>query len=1313
MSQPATRRSVVVALPRRRFLKTSVVIASSAPFGAILAAQQPDASRSSTDWPRYVVTREADELFFELIAYGYRESRFLSHRYLVPVPGFSARRLVFVFPPQHFAETAIASSTIPPVISDSQLRKITLLASNSSQIVVRPRGERRIRLSVEDLLDWHDADLVLPALEGPSAPPQYLLDVARDAQNPVTRIEMPWGIEMTPVMNTGEPYRTGNPLIPFWRHARLPRRRGEWVELWTTALVNPADRLQSFEVFSVRGFDVVGSSGSASKGDLRIQAADKPGTAFPEGITPLGNLERLDIGASLSRRFPYTGIPASTPIDTALIQYKGACVSVCYEGGRTVSVEQFRLSARGGWLQLDSKWTAAPGCSLTGWTHSASLGRDHRVEVVDAGFLYPFGTPCQLITLSERVFSKDERGHYVAFLIQQTFIEIPKINAVSTGHTESPFNTVRITTVRTPPLDPPPGGDPRTYRQYDFFLPTVNGQPFAFEHVGTDWAGDVHGSAMPMFFVNNRARSANGLIWEPGLPAATQKDALCSPTDPANPIFSIPKTGDGLRIVDKEWNAHPYRFAPYGNALIELSPVDKKGAASQRVEWVEWTRGRVVQPTPGSVAATPFIPRCRTFKFRPEGMGTFSGSPPAMLGTYRDTRFAAVPILDPEPTAPETIYNANLARAGGDATPYAYVLETRDLLSESSTPAPRSPDRIKQDIRSLYFGTSLVPNRIPVSLFESINNEIRFGVEKPSDGLGGLAVPDTHVSALTPRYGPVGDATFNERRWPGYATKKSRLEPIDRLDYAAYRRAYRSQQDTQPFDTGRSDAQLAHLRQQARALMGYAATPATFQPAIRLNSTSALDLGDLFGKDAQLLPGLSLADIFKDVVLAGSEGSGARPPEWKVKITGLATLLSFIGPRAGQIPVSELARYSETSGQSPETSTPIPFGIEATVDWVNKHFKDQALGPVKFLPSPGQTQFELHARAFVDLAATGLPADLKDFNLELGKPELSARAELTDFGVALFNAIQVSFAKVAFTLAPNGKKDFVTDIADVKLLDSLAFIKQLSDVLSSVNDEQGIKIDITPRRVQISQTLRFPPTEGEPLFIGPAQVMNLSFGWSVMIPLVGRDVLTVGFAVSSRENPLTIFVPPWYGGKAYFLMELTTRGVRLLEISMEYGALIPITWGIAKGEASLTAGIFYMVLRTQDSGTVTLRAFVKAAANLAVAGIIHFAGLIYVALTHETRGTVEVVKGEATVSVSVKIGFFRVSYSFTAEHQDKSGDSANAASLNVSASRDGSSASTVAVESSIPQTSTSTYLFAHMTRERQQAFERIVNGYQV
>jgi hypothetical protein len=1277
-------------------------------------------------WPKYILRRPRDELFLKLTAIGYREAHASGSRWLAPLANVKDRYFVFEFPPQHFAEIAIATDKVIPLVFDeSKLAGIRLTPSDPSEVVFRIKSRHRIPLRLDTLLAWHEYELVLPDLAKVGA--DYDLEIPRTHSPPSTRIEIPWGIELSPPADTV-------PSSFAFDDAVKIRSTGSWTELWTTSLKRKGAQVPksiSLEVLSIRGFDKKSLEGTVADGTVVVTYGDRPGLTFPPRPTPLSNYSRIDIGTSLSRRFPYTG--KITPlIDTGVVKYQSddpfqsGCIAACFAPGRSISASQMRLSSRGGWLQLEGKWDPFPGCALSGWVHSASLGRDHHVKVISEGFLYPFGTPCELVLLSERVFGQDKNGHFVAPLIEQIFLQIPQPNSIAVGHVESPFTALSVTTPRSPPLDLPPGGDPETYRHYDFFLPMVGGVPFAFEHVGTDWDGNRHGASMPMFFVNNKARAPNGLIWEPGSQWTPTHQNLVCPTTPltqGDTQHAIDPNADGLRIVDKYWALEPGRFAQYGGASIALAASRAKGRTAQRIEWIEWTRGNIPDLLP-KVISLPFRPRARTMRARIQSMDQISGEPSNSLISYRDVRFTYSAILDPEPTTPPSDYFFNVSAQSNDPeTPYVFMLDTRALVAEPGSVSQRSAAQVAKDIREAYFGVSQNPSPIPDSLFGGIDNEVRFGRSSSAEGIGGLSVPDTHLSLLNRQHGPVGDATFNDRRWPGYTGPlQTRIQASHRLDYTAFARQSRPQHDVQPFDSSRTQADRDTIATAARTLMGTTAPLMAFAARDTSSVTPGLKLGDLFGIDAQVIPGLSFKDIFQDVALGLSSDrpSGERaaaPLVWKVRTSGIEWLSDILN---GLVPASIpdlIATLSENALTALPGEQPLSLGVEASLQWSNDVFKPVTVGPAQFIPTDGKTQITINAKARIDLGKVVIPTDGKGFSFSPGKPRVSARAEMVDFDVIIFSAMKISFSNLSFEIFEDGHKNFVVQIAKVDLLPPLDFISQLAKIFGGLGDD-SVHIVPTPQQIKIWQTLQFPAEGSGPLFIGPAQVSNLALGWSVTIPLAGRDVLAVGFSVSSREKPLTIYVPPWYGGKAYALLELTTKGCRLVEISMEYGALVPITWGIATGQASLTAGIFYMLERkdTAKSAEVILRAFVKAAADLSVAGIIQFAGLIYIAMSRITSSTQKIVQGVATVSVSIKIGFVRISYSFSAVHEEVSNDSqgfvANAVAAQVTfAAGVPRVAGTYSSIGSNAPASDGKPFGPSFKRDRRLAFERVLSGY--
>ena len=72
---------------------------------------------------------------------------------------------------------------------------------------------------------------------------------------------------------------------------------------------------------------------------------------------------------------------------------------------RPSTAHRLHLSALGALLDAEGAWSTRPELvDVQEWRHQATLGRDHYVRVVYAGFLWPFGHAASLIKVTERKF---------------------------------------------------------------------------------------------------------------------------------------------------------------------------------------------------------------------------------------------------------------------------------------------------------------------------------------------------------------------------------------------------------------------------------------------------------------------------------------------------------------------------------------------------------------------------------------------------------------------------------------------------------------------------------------------------------------------------------------------------------------------------------------------------------------------------------------------------------------------------------------------------------------------------------------------
>ncbi len=184
---------------------------------------------------------------------------------------------------------------------------------------------------------------------------------------------------------------------------------------------------------------------------------------------------------------------------------------------RVVRAQRFMLSSLGVWMNVRyaDLIPTGTGLSVEEWRHKAIMGRDQKVRVVYAGFLYPFGHPASLVKVTERKFER-KGSIYVAYLRQRFFIVVrdpvqtyPAMGQPN-GARQLPFDKITVTTLVTPSLDPikgvlpkqiNDGGQTVAISDQAAFWPKVRGKDFLFHFEADDSDGHRPGFTAPAMFV--------------------------------------------------------------------------------------------------------------------------------------------------------------------------------------------------------------------------------------------------------------------------------------------------------------------------------------------------------------------------------------------------------------------------------------------------------------------------------------------------------------------------------------------------------------------------------------------------------------------------------------------------------------------------------------------------------------------------------------------------------------------------------------------------------------------------------------------
>jgi hypothetical protein len=433
---------------------------------------------------RALVIRPEDLLILEL---EFQNVNFVPPTAVTPglVSGGTGARLVVHFPPQHITEQAFFKagdvySGPQPVPGDEPPLppgQVAALPAGPSRLVFNIPATVIIPYKVEDILT---ALTTLPLAVAPVAGYAPLLQgcvplaslIYRMLVKPPvitkpldihTAIEAPWHLIVSPDQ------------MAHWQHASAPVTHDQRTELWHTTL---------------------GTHRPGAEPSIRaIWSPDfLPNTVQEHSILPF----RMSLDARDRNELVHL-------------------TSNWWLGGfvpRPVEAERLMLTPLGAYLRLQGYWDNFPppfrdGKTLTveQWRHTATLGRDHYVRVVYAGYLLPFGHRASLVKVTERkyLFRRDiEPNGYVAYLYQRTYIIVREPEKTYV-HREIPFRKITIKTRVTPDLANPDLSQIGTHSSGAFWPKVIingNDEYFQFHCTGVDWEGRTIEFSAPVIFVD-------------------------------------------------------------------------------------------------------------------------------------------------------------------------------------------------------------------------------------------------------------------------------------------------------------------------------------------------------------------------------------------------------------------------------------------------------------------------------------------------------------------------------------------------------------------------------------------------------------------------------------------------------------------------------------------------------------------------------------------------------------------------------------------------------------------------------------------
>jgi hypothetical protein len=258
-----------------------------------------------------------------------------------------------------------------------------------------------------------------------------------------------------------------------------------------------------------------------------------------------------------------------------------------------------------------------------------------------------------------------------------------------------------------------------------------------------------------------------------------------------------------------------------------------------------------------------------------------------------------------------------------------------------------------------------------------------------------------------------------------------------------------------------------------------------------------------------------------------------------------------------------------------------------------------------------------------------------------GDMGVEALAELKDFSLILLPGMELvafKFDHLSFGAGSSGKTEVDVVLNDIEFLGLLGFIEILKELIPFDGFSDPPYLDVTAGGLKAGFTIDLPNVA-----VGVFNMSNMALAADIQVPFLG-EMVTVGFSFCTRERPFVLAVS-FIGGGGFFGITLSPKGLVVLELSLEAGAVLAVDFGVASGSISAMIGI-YMRLEG-DAGSLT--GYFRLRGEVDVLGLISASIELYLSMTYDfDTGK---MFGAAKLTIKVEVLFFSASVTIEAERQ--------------------------------------------------------------
>lgn len=261
--------------------------------------------------------------------------------------------------------------------------------------------------------------------------------------------------------------------------------------------------------------------------------------------------------------------------------------------------------------------------------------------------------------------------------------------------------------------------------------------------------------------------------------------------------------------------------------------------------------------------------------------------------------------------------------------------------------------------------------------------------------------------------------------------------------------------------------------------------------------------------------------------------------------------------------------------------------------------------------------------------------------------EYKSFTRLSDFSIAIRLASEdvllILFNKLEVSSSNTQSRKTQVKIDDVSFGGPLNFLGKIAEAIKMPGT--GLRVMPSFSQVEIGYAFALPSIE-TPAF----NLSNLKFDLGLKIPFPTSDMvkpITTTFSIN-RPNDKFLVTVGIFGGRGHFVLEATPQKIVSIDSSIEFGGYFGINLGIASGHVYLFAGIRYQLIKgSGGKDEVLFTGYIICGGGVTVFGFISVSVTFLLAMTYQNIGGQATLYGSASVRYSVKIGFFKKSFTLS------------------------------------------------------------------